>query len=179
MKKLFFAISCLMLSAGLSEAQKGSAEPNDYYPFAYTRDTWTGEVTAFDNDRRTLTLTYIRDKKKVSTFVASVPDAPYEWGRDARKFRVVDFPFDKEAKSQMFKYIWAPGVSVLPPEQTTFGTPVQNRPNPPASNVISDFTDLMGRTITVYYTTRSRIVDGKNEEYHDLWRIRILSGKKS
>ena len=177
MKKLFAALACLMLSAGLSVAQKGTAEPG-FYPFAYPGDTWTGEVTAFDNARRTLTLTHVRDKK-ASTFVVSIPDAPYEWGRDESNFRVVDFPYDKEAKNQTFRYRSAAGSRFVPMEQTTIGTPMQKRPNPPAENVIAEFDQFMGRTVTVYYTNRERIVAGNKEKYYDVWRIKILSGKKS
>jgi hypothetical protein len=43
---------------------------------------------------------------------------------------------------------------------------------------MGDFSQFMGHTITVYYTTRERIVDGKKEEYKDVWRIRIVPGKK-
>jgi hypothetical protein len=134
-------------------------------------------VTAFDNDHRTLTLTYTRDKKK-TTFVASVPDAPYQWGRDARNFRVIDFPCDKKTKSQLFVYVSVPGLSYVPPDQVISSKPLrETRPNPPAENVIADFSEFVGRNITVYYMTKERIVDGKKEEYNDVWRIRV--GKKS
>src|SRR5258706_14708595 len=69
----------------------------------YSLDTWTGEVTGFDNKDRTLTLT-CTNGKEVLTFVASIPDAPYELGRDLHNFRVVDFPYQKDAKIQIFKY---------------------------------------------------------------------------
>ena len=82
MQRLLVALACLIFCAGVAVAQKGKADA-DYYPMGYSGDTWTGEVTAFDNEQRTLTLTFIKDKKEL-TFVAYVPDAPYEWGRDAR-----------------------------------------------------------------------------------------------
>ena len=175
MKKSFIAFVFLLSCAGLAVAQKGTAEP-DYYPMGYSGDTWTGEVTAFDNARRTLTLTYVREIK-ISTFIASIPDAPYEWGHDARKFRVVDFPYDKEAKVQLFKYVAAAGFYVAPPGYSATGTPVQRRPNPPVSNVISEFGQFMGHAVTVYYTTRERTVGDKKEKYNDVWRIRVLPGK--
>ena len=37
--------------------------------------------------------------------MASIPDAPYEGRRDARNFRVIDFPYDKNAKHQEFQYM--------------------------------------------------------------------------
>jgi len=54
MKRFFVAFGRLIVCAGVSVAQKGKAEP-DYYPLGYSGDTWTGEVTAFDNKYRTLT----------------------------------------------------------------------------------------------------------------------------
>ena len=179
MKRLFVAFSCLILFAGHSVAQKGTAD-SDYYPLGYTGETWTGEVTAFDNERRTLTLTK-KKKKNVLTFVASIPDAPYEWRRDASNYRVVDFPFDKQAKYQTFKYMGfgtgsGKAADLLPSGGS--GSGMQRRPNPPDSNVISEFGEFKGRRITVYYTTREREVGGAKEKYNDVWRIRILDAKK-
>lgn len=175
MKRLLIAMACMVLCAGVAAAQKADADPFDYYPMGYSGDVWTGEVTAFDNDARTLTLTYIKDKKPL-TFVAYVPDAPYEWGRDGRNFRVVDFPFDKTAKFQTFKYV---GTRQGSSERTpTAGSGIQKRPSPPDSNVISDFKDFMGRKVTVFYTEMERTVDGKKEKYNEIWRIRILPDKK-
>lgn len=173
MKRLFVTFACLILCAGVSVAQKGTAEP-DYYPMGYSGDTWTGEVTAFDNERRTLTLTHTSGKKAL-TFVASIPDAPYEWGRDARNFRVVDFPYNKQSEYQTFKYT-GPGkaATILPGA----GSGMQRRPNPPASNMISDLAEFKGHSITVYYTTRERKVNGEMEKYNDVWRVRILPAKK-
>lgn len=169
--RLYTAFAFLILCATASSAQKGKAEP-DYYPLGYSGDTLTGEVTAFDNDHRTLNLTYKKDKKSLP-FVASIPDAPYEWGRDARNFRVVDFPYNKKAKVQTFKYVGeGEGAGFLAPDNVR--AQVQKRPNPPASNVITDLAEFMGRHITVYYTTQERVIGGKKEEYNDVWRIRIL-----
>jgi hypothetical protein len=174
MKRSFAVIVCLIFYAGLSMAQKAKADP-DFYPMAYSGDTWTGEVTAFDNDRRTLTLTYVNGKN-AQTFVASIPDSPYEWRQDARSFRVVDFPFDKEAEYQTFTYK-GPGLAltVLP---SGVGANTQKRQSPPASNVITDFTEFMGKRVTVYYTAQERKVGGAKEKYNDVWRIRILPAKK-
>jgi hypothetical protein len=165
-----------MLCVGPCAAQKGTAEP-DFYPIGYTLDTWTGEVSAFDNQARTLTLTY-GSGPKAKTFVATIPEAPYEWGRDGQNFRVLDFPFDKKASAQVFKLVMRSGAYRLPPGQEMAGTPFQKRPNPPAENVIGDFSQFLNHTITVYYMTRERTVDGKKEQYNDVWRIRVLSKSK-
>ena len=85
MKRAFAAVVFLLLCSIMSIAQKGKAEA-DYYPLGYPGDTWTEEVTAFDNERRTLTLTNAKDKL---TFIATIPDAPYEWRRNGRNERVL------------------------------------------------------------------------------------------
>lgn len=175
MKRLFVALTCLILCAGAALAQRGKAPP-DFYPMGYSGDTWTGEVTAFDNEQRTLTLTH-GNGKNVSTFVASIPDAPYQWTRDLRKARVLDFPYDKQAKHQMFRYAGPGHAATLLPE----GAPpsgMQQRPNPPDSNQITDFSDFMARRIIVYYTQRERKVGSVSEKYNDVWRILVLPDKK-
>jgi hypothetical protein len=175
MKRVLIITVCLLLSVGLCQAQKKKADP-DYYPMGYSGETWTGEVTAVSNEKRTLTLTHTKGKDVV-TFEATIPDAPYEWARDARNFRVLDFPFDKKATVQTFKYIGTgEGAAVLIPD--VMGAGIKKRPNPPASNVINDFSELMGRSVTVYYTPRERGAGKQKEKYNDVWRIRILPPKK-
>ncbi len=177
MTKTLRATACLILCVGVSVAQKGKAEP-DYYPMGYPGDTWTGQVTAFDNEQRTLTLTHISGKK-VLTFVASIPDAPYEWARDIRRSPVLDFPYDKESKYQRFKYVGSGAAAdILPDSGGMHGdTGMRTRPNPPASNQITDLNEFMGRHIIVYYTARERTVGGQKVKYHDVWRIRVLTAK--
>jgi hypothetical protein len=177
MKRSVVALAWIVFCGALSLAQKGKADP-DYYPMGYSGDTWTGEVIAVDNSLRTLTLTFAdAGGNNLLTFVASIPDAPYEWRRDGRNFRVVDFPYNKEAKYQVFKYV-GPGdaASILPGGRADSG--MERRPSPPDKNVISELAEFMGRRITVYYTSRERTVNGNKEKYNDVWRIRILSGKK-
>ena len=174
MNKSILMILGLVFCALIAYAQKRNAEP-DYYPMGYLGDTWTGEVTAFDNQQRTLTLTHVFEKK-VSTFIVSIPDAPYEWGRDARNFRVIDFPFKKEASSQTFRYVDAPGSYYRPPGPQP--PSVQVRPNPPATNVINDFSQFLNHAVTVYYTSRERKVGDQKQKYNDVWRIRVLGRTK-
>jgi hypothetical protein len=178
MKKLLVAFACLAACAAASFAQKGKAG-GDFYPLGYAGDTWTGEVTAFDNEQRTLTLTH-GSGKSVQTFVASLPDAPYEWARDVHNARVLDFPYDKKAKIQVFKYDGPGRAATVMPD--TGGVQVMSqimrRPNPPDSDRITDFADFKGRLVTVYYTPRKRETAAGSEEYNDVWRVRIYSGKK-
>jgi len=168
MTRLLLALAVLLICFGSIMAQQGPADP-DYYPLGYSGKTWTGAVTAFDNEQRTLTLTSDDDKK--STFVASLPDAPYERRRDAQNFRVIDFPYDKTAKYQVFQYLGPGNAGTLLPGNDS-GSGKQRRNNP-AGSAIGDFSDFMNRRITVYYTTREREVNGKKEKYNDVWRIRI------
>jgi hypothetical protein len=177
-KRLIAAIILLILCPGAFVAQKGKAEAG-YYPIGYAGDTWTGEVTAFDDEQRTLTLTHGSGKNAV-TFVASIPDSPYEWARDIRKNRVLDFPYDKQAKYQTFKYD-GPGfaATILPDSgMGSTATGMFQRPNPPDSNRVDGFADFMGRRVTVYYTAREREVDGKKVKYNDVWRVLIWPAKK-
>lgn len=71
MKKLLAVIALLFVCAGISMAQKGTAE-SDYYPQGYSGDTWTGEVTSVNEDTREFTLTYKRGDKE-QTFVGELP----------------------------------------------------------------------------------------------------------
>jgi hypothetical protein len=59
------------ISAGLSFGQKGTAEP-DYYPQNYSGDTWTGIVTAVNEETREFTLTF-KKNDKADTFVGVLP----------------------------------------------------------------------------------------------------------
>src|SRR5215213_4769091 len=69
--KTLFMVLAVFLCANTSFAQKGTAEP-DYYPAGYVGDTWTGEVTAIDEDKREFTLTY-KKKDKEESFVGVLP----------------------------------------------------------------------------------------------------------
>lgn len=171
--KIFPSTCCLLLFATLASAQKGKAE-GDYYPLGYSGDTWKGEVTAFDNEHRTLTLTYSKDK---STFVATLPDAPYEWVRNGHNERVLDFPYDKTAKIQVYKFEGggAGAASMLPEGDQSSG--MQRRPNPPDANRIDDLKDFQGRTVVVYYTARERKDPAGSEKFNDVWRIKVLPKK--
>ncbi|MDQ3907032.1 MAG: hypothetical protein M3268_01680 [Acidobacteriota bacterium] len=91
---LALAAACSLSAA----AQKGTAE-SGYYISGYNGDTWTGEVTAVDNDKRELTLTYVNGKK-TQTFVVTVPDGPFGWSKDSSGDRVLLFVApDKKAKA--------------------------------------------------------------------------------
>ena len=178
LKKLIVALACVAACTAASFAQKGKAG-GDFYPMGYSGDTWTGEVTTFDNEQRTLTLTHGSGKKE-QTFVASLPDAPYEWARDVHNVRVLDFPYDKKAKNQVFKYE-GPGfaATVMPQVSGQGAGGIIRRPNPPDSNRITDFADFKGRLVTVYYTPRERkTATGGEEKYNDVWRVRIYAEKK-
>ena len=56
------AILFVLIVSGRGHAQHGEAEPG-YYPKAYVGDTWQGNVTAVDDQSRTVTLTYTKGSK--------------------------------------------------------------------------------------------------------------------
>lgn len=172
MKGLLLASACLLLCAATCAAQKGKVEA-DFFPVGYEGDTWTGDVTAVDNAARTLTLTH-KSGKKEETFVAALPDAPYEWTHDSHGERVLDFPFDKKSTYQVFKWE-GPGFAAT--AMPTLGNEIQRRPNPPDSNRIGDLSDFKGRRVTVYYTARERAEGGAAVRYNDVWRVRIFPKK--
>lgn len=170
---LITGLAALYAMAPTAFSQKGKAE-SDWYPLGYSGDTWTGEVVDFDNDLRTLTMNH-GSGKNVETFTASIPDAPYQWRRDARKNRVIDFPYDKGITVQTYKYVGEGRAADFVPQ----GAEGQVRvPNPPASDVITDFSQFKGRKIIVFYTPRVREVNGQKVKYNDVWRIRVFPEKK-
>jgi hypothetical protein len=67
MNKLLLVLTLIVFCFANAQAQKGTAE-SDYYPMGYNGDTWTGEVTATDDDKREITLSY-KKKDKEETFV--------------------------------------------------------------------------------------------------------------
>jgi hypothetical protein len=71
MKRVLIGVVLIVIAAGTAPAQKGTAEP-DYYPPNYSGDTWTGHVTAVDENTREFTLTY-KKKDKDETFVGVLP----------------------------------------------------------------------------------------------------------
>ena len=71
MRKVLLLVVNALIVTGVSLGQKGTAEP-DYYPMGYAGDTWTGVVTAVNEDTRELTLTY-KKKDKEQTFVGVLP----------------------------------------------------------------------------------------------------------
>ena len=171
MKILFVTISIMLFLASIGVGQKEKAEPG-FYPLGYSRDTWTGKVIDFSNELRTLTLSN-KNGKNAETFIAVIPDAPYQWVQNTANDRVVDFPFDKKSDVQIYTYMGSGehGFDLLPPGVTR---DTERRKNPPAANVMSEFAQFKGRNLTVYYRQSIRTVNGQNENYNDVWRIKIL-----
>lgn len=74
-KRLFYGAALLfvwLFSIVPAQAQHGQAEPG-YYPIAYIGDTWEGNVTAVDDQAKTITLTYTKGSKN-QTFVIKFAD---------------------------------------------------------------------------------------------------------
>jgi hypothetical protein len=70
-------LSMLGLFLGLctvASAQHGGA-PNGYYPLCYSGDTWTGALSAVDDEKREIALTYVDPKQnRTETFVGVIED---------------------------------------------------------------------------------------------------------
>src|SRR5262245_28554817 len=86
MKKLVLSVALILLCAGISIAQHGTAEP-DYYPAGFNGDTWTGEVTAASEDTREFTLTYTKGTD-TKTFVGILPKGYTVKMKDGRDYEV-------------------------------------------------------------------------------------------
>lgn len=97
MRRVSLALALVLACGVAASAQKGTAE-SGYYGMNYSGDTWTGEVTAVDNEKREITLTYTKGTKK-ENFIAVIPSGGYGWMKDLDGDRVLDLlPADKKAK---------------------------------------------------------------------------------
>lgn len=130
-------------------AQKGTAG-SGYYPFGYNGDTWTGEVTSANEDKREITLTF-KKGDKVQTFVASVPDAAVGWMVDEQGDRVIAiWPQDKKEDSKA----------------------------PKTEPVHLNLPDLLGRQITVYYIHREKKANDQKVTFNEVIRIKLIKKNK-
>lgn len=66
-----FVITLVIFAASV-RAQHGEAEPG-YYPAAYVGDTWQGNVTAVDDEAKTITLTYTKGSKSQTFLIRFTP----------------------------------------------------------------------------------------------------------
>lgn len=67
MRQIGLAACILLVMTGLLHAQHGEAG-NGYFPLGFAGDTWTGEVSAVNDDTREITLVYSAPKR-TETFV--------------------------------------------------------------------------------------------------------------
>ncbi len=139
---LALAAACSLSAA----AQRGTAE-SGYYISGYFGDTWTGEVTAVDNDRRELTLTYVSGKK-TQTFVVTIPDGPFGWSKDSSGGRVLLFALpDKKAKAAQ------------------------------AGDERPDLKEFMGHRIKVYYVEKEKKDNDHKIKFNQAIQIKPLTTK--
>jgi 3D (Asp-Asp-Asp) domain-containing protein len=61
-RKVLLAVTVVLLLTTAVWPQHGSAPPG-YYPPTYSGDTWTGTVSAVDDQMREITLTYTKNSK--------------------------------------------------------------------------------------------------------------------
>ena len=91
------ACALLMLSPARARAQHGDAGP-DFQATApgYMGDTWTGQVSAVDTDKREITLT-ATTKKGAQTFVAYLPEH-FVNGDDKNEVPMSDFAVGQDLR---------------------------------------------------------------------------------
>lgn len=86
MKKLVLSLALMLLCTGIAAAQHGTAEP-DYYPSGFNGDTWSGEVTAANEDTREFTLTYTKGSN-TQTFVGVLAEGYTVKMKDGRNYLI-------------------------------------------------------------------------------------------
>ena len=143
MKIVKCAFSILLFCSSAGAAQKGTAE-SGFYPFGYNGDTWTGVVTAANDDKREITLTYTKGDK-TQTFVAVVPDGYVGWMKDESGDRVIT--------------VWPKGKNDKPPKVE------------PLHLNLADLTD---RRLMVYYMAQESKVGDQKVKINQVIRIKIL-----
>jgi DNA-binding beta-propeller fold protein YncE len=141
------------LLATVAVAQKGTAG-SGFYPMGYVGDTWTGEVTATDEDKRELTLTY-KKGDKTQTFVAFIPNTGVGWMTDEEGDRVIAiYPQDEDKDKKK-------------DSNQTGKKPI---PEPAHLNL----QDLIGRRVTVYYISREKKVNEQKVKLNEVIRIKLV-----
>ncbi len=74
MKHTLSGVAFLLGFAALALAQRGTA-PTGYYPGCFAGDIWAGTLTAVDDAKRQMTLTYIDPKHhRAETFVGVIEE---------------------------------------------------------------------------------------------------------
>lgn len=72
MQKLILGMTLCLLFPTLGQAQHGTAE-NGYWPMGFNGDTWTGVVSATNDDTREITMTFTKNEK-TQTFVGELEE---------------------------------------------------------------------------------------------------------
>jgi hypothetical protein len=151
-RRIFTALFLTLAWCGVAEAQKGTASLG-YYPFGYNGDTWTGVVTAVDNDKREITLTYSKGSK-TQTFVATLTEGPFGWMKDEQGDRVfVVFPEDEKKDKG-------------------------DKGKPAPSTKDFDLSEMLERRATVYYMARENKVNGQKVKVNTIIRIKFYPADK-
>jgi hypothetical protein len=86
LKVVILNLALILLCTGISIAQHGTAEP-DYYPSGFNGDTWSGEVTAANEDTREFTLTYTKGND-TQTFVGVLAEGYTVKMKDGRDYLI-------------------------------------------------------------------------------------------
>jgi hypothetical protein len=151
--KCFWVLVVCLCFVLLTFAQKGTAQPG-FYPLNYHGDTWTGEVTAADEDKRELTLTF-KKGDKTQTFVAFVPNTGVGWMTDEEGDRVIAiYPQDDDK------------------DKTEDANQTGKKPKPEPAHL--NLQDLMGRKVTVFYISREKKVNEEKVKFNEVIRIKLV-----
>ncbi|HEY6467048.1 MAG TPA: hypothetical protein VIY69_13705 [Candidatus Acidoferrales bacterium] len=93
-----------MVFATFVQAQHGEAEPG-YYPTAYVGDTWQGNVTAADDQAKTITLTYTKGSKSQVFVVRFAPGLAVKYSDGTSKeLKPSDIPIGAMAYAYYTNY---------------------------------------------------------------------------
>jgi hypothetical protein len=100
----FLALVGAVLLTTAASAQHGEAEPG-YYPQAYVGDTWQGNVTAVDDQARTITLTYTKGSKSQTFTVRFAPGLAVSYSDGTSKeLKPSDIPIGAMADAYYTNY---------------------------------------------------------------------------
>lgn len=140
--RIIFGFLALCSINAVAVAQKGTAPPG-FYPQGFNGDTWSGEVTAADEDKREITLTHGQGDK-AKTFVAYIPDAGVYTSKGPDNSIIVEIG----------------SIDAKPTKSTTPAAPHMKLSN------------LLARQITVYYINREKKdANGEKIKFQEVFKL--------
>jgi hypothetical protein len=111
--KVSLVLSIVLSVSGIAWAQHGTA-PGGYYPMGYQGDTWTGTVTAANDNTREITLSYTKgDKTETFTGVLQAGFSLKTKDGSMREAKPSDIPIGMRLvvyykPSRALGFLWTP-----------------------------------------------------------------------